>query len=85
MDIFDDTGEQIVRLDFAEARRIASTDAPAPVLYRLDLRSHESTFLFQWGPCERPWPLGGISVAVSVVKKSPTYMLGDVPSCGRGQ
>lgn len=84
LDIFDNTGEQIVRLDFAEARRIPSNDAPSAVLYRLDLRPRRSTFLFQWGPCERPWPLGGISIAVSLLKKSPTYMLGDVPSCSTG-
>ena len=70
-DIFDWYGKRLARLDFANARRIEATAASDSTIERLGLHESvlEETFIFQWGPCEKPWGRVG-SIGVSFVEKS---------------
>lgn len=71
VDIFDLQGKRLVRLDLANAHRIEASTAPARTIERLDLRESvlNETFIFQWGPCAKPWGRVG-SIGVSFVEKS---------------
>ena len=82
VDIFQVNGKRLVRLDFADARRVEGSSASARTIERLDL--HESgleyTFIFQWEPCAKPWGRIG-DIGVSFVEKSSPDMPSTAPVC----